>query len=143
MCVLEIIMFAGCTNVSLHNDRIETVESNKLLSTNVFLPIIASILIVLVIGILGFWYLYIRKKKITLYACNPRHDNFLNSACFESTDLSVVDNNDSEKESDYDNLSSDDIVLLYTKNSMSFMALMKDFRETLAKMCSCSVSSSS
>lgn len=124
-----------CTNISLHIDRIETVESNKLLSTNVLLPIIASILIVLVIGILGFWYLCIRKKKIILYT-NPEHDEFLNSACFESTDLSVVDN-DSEKE--IDNLSSDDIVLLYTRNSMSFMTLMKDFRETLAKMCSCSV----
>ncbi|KMQ89967.1 neural ectodermal development factor imp-l2, partial [Lasius niger] len=79
----------------------------------------------------------VKSKEVTLYV-NPQHDDFLNSACFESTDLSIVDNNDSEKEIDHDNLSCDDIVLLYTKNSMSFMALMKDFRETLAKMCSCS-----
>lgn len=135
-------MFAGCTNTSLHNDSIEMIKSDKLPSANLYLllRIFATILIVLaIVVILCFWHLCIRKKEVTLYI-NPQHDDFLNSACFESTDLSIVDNNDSEKEIDHDNLSCDDIVLLYTKNSMSFMALMKDFRETLAKMCSCSVS---
>ncbi|CAL1676004.1 unnamed protein product [Lasius platythorax] len=130
-----------CTNTSLHNDSIEMIKSDKLPSANLYLllRIFATILIVLaIVVILCFWHLCIRKKEVTLYV-NPQHDDFLNSACFESTDLSIVDNNDSEKEIDHDNLSCDDIVLLYTKNSMSFMALMKDFRETLAKMCSCSV----
>lgn len=135
------IMFVGCVNASLYHES-EMIKSDKLLTANLhlLLPIIIIVLIVSgIIGTLCFWHLCIRKKKVTLYV-NPQHDDFLNSACFESTDLSIVDNNDSEKEIDHDNLSSDDIVLLYTKNSISFMALMKDFRETLAKMCSCSVS---
>lgn len=129
-----------CVNASLYH-KSEMIKSDKLLTANLhlLLPIIIIVLIVSgIIGTLCFWHLCIRKKKVTLYV-NPQHDDFLNSACFESTDLSIVDNNDSEKEIDHDNLSSDDIVLLYTKNSISFMALMKDFRETLAKMCSCSV----
>lgn len=133
-------MFSDCMNVSERNKNSEMLISNKSQSTNLslLLPIIATVLIILaVIGILCFWHLCIRKKEITLYV-NPQHDDFLNSACFESTDLNIVDNN--EKEIDHDNLSCNDIVLLYTKNSTSFMALMKDFRETLAKMCSCSVS---
>ncbi|KAL6440365.1 hypothetical protein ACFW04_003126 [Cataglyphis niger] len=130
-----------CVNTSLYNESRETIKSNKLLGANLhlLLPIIVIVLIVLVIiGTLCFWHLCIRKKKVTLYV-NPQHDDFLNSGCFESTDLSIVDNNDSEKEIDHNNLSCDDIVLLYTKNSISFMALMKDFRKTLAKMCSCFV----
>ncbi|XP_070152617.1 uncharacterized protein [Polyergus mexicanus] len=130
-----------CMNASLYHKSGEMIKSDKLLTANLhlLLPIIVIVLIVSgIIGTLCFWHLCIRKKKITLYV-NPQHDDFLNSACFRSTDLSIVDNNDNEKEIDHDNFSSDDIVLLYTKNSISFMALMKDFRETLAKMCSCSV----
>lgn len=125
-------------NASLHNKNSEIIKSDKL-GANLLLPIIAIVLILsAIIGTLGFWYLCIRKKEAAYI--NPQHDDFLNSACFESTDLSIIDNNDSEKEIDHDNLSCDDIVLLYTKNSMSFMGLMKNFREILAKMCSCSVS---
>lgn len=132
-------MFSACTNVSLHKYS-EMIIADKSQDANLYLlfPIIITILIILtIIGISFFWHLCIRKKEITLYV-NPQNDDFLNSACFESTDLNIIDNN--EKEIDHDNLSCDDIVLLYTKNSTSFMALMKDFRETLAKICSCSVS---
>lgn len=129
----------GCANATLYDKIGAMAKSEKLVGANLQLPIIAFVLIGLaIIGTLCFWYLCTRKKEVTLYF-KPHHDDFLNSACLESTDLSIVDNNDSEKEIDHDSLSHDDIVLLYTKNSISFMALMKDFREILAKMCSCSV----
>jgi len=114
-------------------------KSDMLLSTSwyLLLPIIAIVLIVsAVIGILCFWhYSCIRREEINLYI-NPQHDD---SDCPKSIDFDIVDNV-IEKTIDYSNSSCDDIVLLYTNHSTSFMTLMKDFRETLTKMCSCSVS---
>ncbi|XP_067207144.1 uncharacterized protein [Linepithema humile] len=126
---------------SLHIDNAIEIKSDKLLNTSSYLllPIIAIVFIVsAIIGTLCFLhYLRIRKEEVTLYV-NPRPDDFLNSACLKS-DFGIIENNDTEKEIDHDNSKCDDIVLLYTKNSTSFMALMKDFRETLAKICSCSI----
>ncbi|EGI59497.1 PREDICTED: uncharacterized protein LOC105151892 isoform X1 [Acromyrmex echinatior] len=100
------------------------------------LPIIAIVLIVsAVIGILCFWhYSCIRREEINLYI-NPQHDD---SDCPKSIDFDIIDNV-IEKTIDHGNSSCDDIVLLYTNHSTSFMTLMKDFRETLTKICSCSV----
>lgn len=110
-------------------------QSDTLLSANSYLllPIIAIVLIVsAVIGILCFrHYLRIRKEEINLYV-NPQHDD---SNCLKSTDSGIIENSEKEIGNPCDN-----IVLLYTNSSTSFMALMKDFRKTLAKMCSCSVS---
>lgn len=101
------------------------------------LPIIAVVLIVsAIIGILCFRrYLRIRKEEIKHLYENPRQDD---SNCLKATNFDIIDN--SEKEIDHDNPSCNNIVLLYTNSSTSFMALMKDFRKTLAKMCSCTVS---
>ncbi|XP_011701290.1 PREDICTED: uncharacterized protein LOC105457985 [Wasmannia auropunctata] len=110
-------------------------KSDKVLSASSYLllPIITIVLIVSAIGILYFrYYLCNRKEEVNLYV-NPQHDD---SDCPKSIDFGIIDNV-SEKE--IGNPSCDDIVLLYTNNSSSFMTLMKDFRETLAKMCSCSV----
>lgn len=114
-------------------------SEDKLLSGSSYLllPIITIVLIVsAVIGILCFWYyLRIRKKEVSLYV-NSQHDD---SDCLKSTDFGVIDNV-SKKGISHDNPSCDDIVLLYTNNSISFMTLMKDLRQTLAEMCCCSVS---
>lgn len=135
------IIFTDCvpktSENSLHVGNTSTIN-DKWLSANVLiLPIIAIVLIVsAVIGILCFWhYLRIRKEEVNLYV-NPQHDD---SDCLKSTDFGIIDNV-SEKRIDHDNPSCDDIVLLYTNSSTSFMILMKDFRETLTKMCSCPVS---
>ncbi|KYN00916.1 hypothetical protein ALC62_08142 [Cyphomyrmex costatus] len=113
-------------------------KSNMMLSATLYLllPIIAIVLIVsAVIGILCFWhYSCNRKEEINLYV-NPQHDG---SDCPKSIDFDIIDNV-IEKTVDHGNSSCDDIVLLYTNHSTSFMTLMKDFRETLTKMCSCSV----
>lgn len=136
------IIFVDCEQTFEHWRHFENVkprivaQSDTLLNTNSYLllPIIAIVLIVsAVIGILCFrHYLRIRKEEINLYV-NPQHDD---SNCLKSTDSGVIDNNEKE----IGNPSCDNIVLLYTNSSTSFMALMKDFRKTLAKMCSCSVS---
>lgn len=84
-------------------------------------------------------YLRLRNEGVNLYV-NPQQDDFTNSTCLKSTDFDIVETNDSKKDIDRDNLAYDDIVLLYTKSSVSFMAMMKDFREMLTKMCSCTVS---
>lgn len=138
-------IFAGCLKTSdnsLHIESANEIKSDKLQNTSSYLllPIIAIVLIVsAIIGILCFLhYLRIRKEEVNLYV-NPQTDDFLNSACLKS-DFGIVENNDTEKEIEHDHFKCDDIVLLYTKSSTSFMALMKDFRETLAKICSCSVS---
>lgn len=135
------IIFTDCipktSENSLHIENTSTIN-NKLLNANVLiLPIIAIVLIVsAVIGILCFrHYLRIRKEEVNLYV-NPQHDDF---DCPKSTDFDIIDNV-SEKGIGHDNPSCDDIVLLYNNSSPSFMALMKDFRETLTKMCSCPVS---
>lgn len=126
---------------SLHIENAIDIKSNELPNTSSYLllPIIAIVLIVsAIVGALCLLhYLRIRKEEVNLYV-NPQSDNFLNSACFKS-DYGIVENNDAEKEINHDNFKCDDIVLLYTKSSTSFVALMKDFRETLAKICSCSV----
>lgn len=142
--VLQII-FVDCERTFEHWQHVETVQplgtliqSDTLLSTSSYLllPIIAIVLIVsAVIGLLCFRrYLRIRKEEINLYV-NPQHDD---SSFLKSIDSGVTDN--IEKEICHDNPSCDNIILLYTNSSTSFMALMKDFRKTLAKMCSCSVS---
>lgn len=121
---------------SVVNVQSRMMSSDKLLSTSSYLllPIIAIVLIVsAIIGILCFWhYLRIRKEEVSLYV-NSQHDD---SDCLKSIDFGI---SDSEKGISHDNLSCDDVILLYTNNSTSFMALMKDFRQTLAEMCSCSV----
>ncbi|XP_018352560.1 PREDICTED: uncharacterized protein LOC108754623 [Trachymyrmex septentrionalis] len=113
-------------------------KSDMMLSASwyLLLPIIAIVLIVsAVIGILCFWhYSCIRREEINLYI-NPQHDD---SDCPKSIDFDIIDNV-IEKTIDHSNSSCDDIVLLYTNHSTSFMTLMKDFRETLTKMCSCYV----
>lgn len=81
----------------------------------------------------------LRNGGVNLYV-NPQQDDFTNPTCLKSTDFDIVETNDSRKNIDHDNLAYDDIVLLYTKSSVSFMELMKDFREMLTKMCSCTVS---
>jgi hypothetical protein len=124
---------------SLH---IESVNEKKSLNTSSYLllPIIAIVLIVsAIVGALYLLhYLRIRKEEVNLYV-NPQPDDFLNSTCLKS-DFGIVENNDIDKEINHDNFKCDDIVLLYTKSSTSFMTLMKDFRETLVKICFCSVS---
>ncbi|XP_077280262.1 uncharacterized protein LOC143907378 [Temnothorax americanus] len=113
------------------------IQSDTLLSASSYLllPIIAIVLIIMaVIGILCFRrYLRIRREEINSYVNSQRDD----SNCLKSNDLGIID--DSEKEIDRDNSSRDNIVLLYTNSSPFFMALMKNFRKTLAKMCSCPV----
>lgn len=81
----------------------------------------------------------IRNEGVNLYV-NPQQDDFTNPTCHKSIDFDIVESNDSEKGIDCDNLTYDDIVLLYTKSSVSFMTMMKEFREMLTKMCSCTVS---
>ncbi|XP_018369333.1 PREDICTED: uncharacterized protein LOC108765235 [Trachymyrmex cornetzi] len=114
------------------------IKSDMMLSASwyLLLPIIAIVLIIsAVIGILCFWhYSCIRREEINLYI-NPQHDD---SDYPKSIDFDIIDNV-IEKTIDHGNSSCDDIVLLYTNHSTSFMTLMKDFRETLTKMCSCSV----
>jgi len=133
------LIFVGCVKISDHDESISRkVKPDKMLSASSYLllPIIAIVFIIsAVIGILCFWhYSRIRKEEVNLYV-NPQHDD---SDCPKSTDFDIVDNI-SEKGINHGN-PCNDIVLLYTNNSTSFMTLMKDFRETLAKMCSCSVS---
>jgi len=127
---------------SAHIESTNIIKSDKLLNTSSYLllPIIAVVLIVsTIVGTLCFLhYLRIRKEEINLYV-NPRHDDFMNPVCLKPADFSMIDHNDSEKRIHQDNFTCDDIVLLYTKNSASFMSLMKDFREMLAKICSCYV----
>ncbi|XP_036140968.1 uncharacterized protein LOC105829230 isoform X2 [Monomorium pharaonis] len=122
---------------SVVNVQSRMMKSDKLLSTSSYLllPIIAIILIVsAVVGILCFWYYWrIRNEEVSLYT-NSQHDD---SDCLKSIDFGIDEIK--KKGISHDNYSCDDIVLLYTNNSTSFMALMKDFRQTLAKMCSCSV----
>lgn len=84
-------------------------------------------------------YLRIRNERVNMYV-NPQQDDFMNPTCLKSIDFDIVENNDSGKSIDRDNLTYDDIVLLYTKSSMSFMTMMKDFRDMLIKMSSCTVS---
>ncbi|XP_011642286.1 uncharacterized protein LOC105430427 isoform X1 [Pogonomyrmex barbatus] len=112
---------------------INALQSDK--STTLYLPflIIAVILIIsTIIGTLGVcYYLRIRKEEVNLYI-NSQQDDI---DCLKSIDLVTENVN---KESDNIPLC-DDIVLLYTNGSTSFMELMKHFRETLAKMCFCSV----
>ncbi|XP_020292312.1 uncharacterized protein LOC109858966 isoform X2 [Pseudomyrmex gracilis] len=117
-----------------HIDNTKVIASSSYL----LLPIIAVLLIVSTIaGAVCFLrYVRIRKEEVNLYV-NPQHDDFLNPTCLKSTNFDIVDG--SEKGVDHDNTACDDIILLYTKSSTSFMTLMKDFRETLAKICSCSV----
>lgn len=132
-----------CVRTFETSQHVESIkESDEPLDTSSYLllPIIAIVLIVsTIVGTLCFMhYLRIRNEEVNLYV-NPQQDDFTNPACFKSTDFGIIDNNDSEKGINHDNLMCDDIILLYTKSSSSFMALMKDFREILAKMCSCSV----
>jgi len=138
-------MFVGCVKTfenSAHIENTNIIRSDKLLNTSSYLllPIIAVVLIVsTIVGTLCFLhYLRIRKEEINLYV-NPQHDDFMNPVCLKPVDFSMIDHNDSEKRIHHDNFTCDDIVLLYTKNSASFMSLMKDFREMLAKICSCYV----
>jgi len=133
------IIFVECDQAFEHwQQHVQLLmHSDTLLSTSYLLLLIIAIVLIVsaVIGILCFRrYLRIRREEINLYV-NPQHDD---SSFLKSTDSGIIDN--SEKEIGHDNLSCDNIVLLYTNSSTSFMALMKDFRETLAKMCSCSVS---
>ncbi|XP_019887928.1 uncharacterized protein LOC105281599 isoform X2 [Ooceraea biroi] len=129
--------FENATRVENTN----TISSDRLLSANSYLllPIIAVVLLVsTIVGTLCFLhYLRIRKEEMNLYV-NPQHDDFMNPACLKPADF-IVGNNGSEKRIYHDNFTCDDIILLYTKTSTSFAALMKDFRETLAKICSCYV----
>ncbi|XP_011862804.1 PREDICTED: uncharacterized protein LOC105559258 [Vollenhovia emeryi] len=103
-------------------------------SSYLLLPVIATVLLVsAVIGILCFRrHLRIRKEEINLYV-NPQHDD---SNCLKPTDIIEYDN---EKEIGHGNPPCNNIVLLYTNSSTSFMALMKYFRKTLVKLCSCPV----
>lgn len=140
----RILSFAGCARTyesSLHVERVNATKSDKLLSTNTYLLsiiITAVLLVSLIIGMLCFWkYLRIHNEGINVYV-DPQQDD---SACLKSVNFdNVVDNGASEKRTDRNNLAYDDIVLLYTESSTSFMALMKNFRETLSKTCSCFVS---
>ena len=135
------MIFLGCTKFYELQDVIVSrqMKSDVMPSASwyLLLPIIAIVLIVsAVIGILCFWhYSCIRREEINLYI-NPQHDD---SDCPKSIDFDIIDNV-IEKTIDHGNSSCDDIVLLYTNHSTSFMTLMKDFRETLTKICSCSVS---
>lgn len=147
--VSQRVTFAGCTRFfenSAHSsvESSNTMKSDKLLTANSYLllPIIAVVLIVsTIVGTLCFLhYLRVRKEEMNVYV-NPQHDDFMNTACLKTADFGIVDNKDSEKRIHYDHFACDDIILLYTKNSTSFMALMKDFRETLGKICSCYVGS--
>lgn len=141
----EMWYVTGClrtTDNSLHIEIANEIKSDKIVITSphLLLPIIAIVLIIsAIVGALCLLhYLRIRKEEVNLYV-NPQPDDILNSVCLKS-DFGIIENIDTEKEIDHDNLKCDDIVLVYTKSSTSFVALMKDFRETLAKMCSCSVS---
>ncbi|XP_014480368.1 PREDICTED: uncharacterized protein LOC106747399 [Dinoponera quadriceps] len=132
-----------CTRTFEDSQHVETVtKSTKTQHTSSYLllPIIAIVLVVLVIVVTLYFmhYLRIRNEGVNLYV-NPQQDDFTNPSCLKSVDFDIVENNDNEKVIDRDNLTYDDIVLLYTKSSVSFMAMMKDFREMLTKMCSCTV----
>lgn len=82
--------------------------------------------------------LRIRNENVNIYV-NP-HQDAMNDSHSQLSNFNIVDSNDSEKIIDQDKIMCNDIVLLYTKGSTPFMALMEDFREILSKICSCSVS---
>ncbi|KAL0118248.1 hypothetical protein PUN28_009121 [Cardiocondyla obscurior] len=129
------LWFMQCEPTYEHWRHVEIIQprtlddSDTLLSASSYLllPIIAIILIVsAVTGVLCYRrYLHIRQEEINYYV-TPSDD----SNCYKSI-------NNTEKEICHPPC--DDIVLLYTNSSTSFMGLMKDFRKALAKMCSCSV----
>ncbi|EFN84234.1 hypothetical protein EAI_10022 [Harpegnathos saltator] len=133
-----------CTKVVETSQHIENITmSSKLLpatSPYILFPIIVIILVVLaIVGTLYFMHHFrIRNECVNLYV-NPQQDDFTNPTCLKSTDFNIVETNNSNKDIDRDKLTYNDIVLVYTKGSASFIAMMKDFREMLTKMCSCTV----
>lgn len=124
----------------LHVERVNEIKSDESLSKTKYLLLAIISLVLFVLAIVGMSYSlnYLRicqKGRINVYV-NPQQDFTASSTSFKSFDFNITDN----KEKKINHLAYNDIVLLYTKGSTSFMTLMKDFRETLSKMCPCFVS---